>query len=67
MSTANQTNPSFERQTYSVAEAARILGISRGVAYRRGVLPTIQVAGRRLVPKRALEDMLAANTATQAK
>lgn len=48
-----------ERQTYTIEEAAKILGICRAVAYRKGVLPTIRVAGRRLVPKRALERMLA--------
>ena len=48
-----------ERQTYTVEEAAKILGISRAVAYRKGVLPTVRIAGRLLVPKRALERMLA--------
>jgi excisionase family DNA binding protein len=48
-----------ERQTYTIEEAARILGICRAVAYRQGVLPTVRVGGRRLVPKRALERMLA--------
>ena len=47
-----------ERQTYTIEQAAKILGVCRAVAYRRGVLPTIRVAGRRLVPKRALEQML---------
>jgi hypothetical protein len=47
-----------ERQTYTIEEAAKILGICRAVAYRRGVLPTVRVAGRRLVPRRALERML---------
>jgi hypothetical protein len=47
-----------ERQTYTIEEAAKILGICRAVAYRPGVLPTVKVAGRRLVPKRALERML---------
>jgi hypothetical protein len=50
-----------ERQTYTVAEAASIVGISRALAYRRGVLPTIKVAGRRLVPRQALDRLLAAN------
>ena len=50
-------NP-LERQTYTVEEAAKILGICRSLAYRRGVLPTVTIAGRRLVPKRALERML---------
>jgi hypothetical protein len=49
----------LERQTYSIDEAAKILGICRTVAYRKGVLPTVRIAGRRLVPKQALERMLA--------
>jgi len=48
-----------DRQTYTIAEAAKILGICRAVAYRKGVLPTVRIAGRRLVPKKALERMLA--------
>lgn len=48
-----------ERQTYTIEEAAKILGICRSVAYRKGVLPTVRIAGTRLVPKRALERMLA--------
>jgi cytochrome oxidase assembly protein ShyY1 len=48
-----------EPQTYTVEEAAKILGICRAVAYRPGVLPTVKIAGRRLVPKQALERMLA--------
>jgi hypothetical protein len=47
-----------ERQTYTIEEAAKILGICRALAYRKGVLPTVQIAGRRLVPKRALDRML---------
>jgi hypothetical protein len=49
----------LERQTYTIEEAAQILGICRAVAYRKGVLPTVQIAGRRLVPKAALDRMLA--------
>lgn len=56
--TADQEVNSVERQTYTIEEAAKILGISRAVAYRKGVLPTVRIAGRRLVPKRALERML---------
>jgi hypothetical protein len=47
-----------ERQTYTIDEAAKILGICRAVAYRKGVLPTVRIAGRLLVPKRALDRML---------
>jgi len=54
-----QTVISLERQTYTIEEAAKILGICRAVAYRRGVLPTVKIAGRRLVPKVALDRMLA--------
>jgi hypothetical protein len=50
---------SLARQTYTVEEAAKILGICRAVAYLKGVSPTVRIAGRRLVPKRALERMLA--------
>jgi hypothetical protein len=56
---AGQEVSSVERQTYTIEEAAKILGICRAVAYRKGVLPTVRIAGRRLVPKRALERMLA--------
>jgi hypothetical protein len=51
-----------ERHTYTIEEAAKILGICRAVAYRKGVLPTVQIAGRRLVPRQALERMLAETT-----
>jgi hypothetical protein len=53
------TQPSVERLTYTIEEAARMLGISRALAYRRGVRPTVKIAGRRLVPKAALDGMLA--------
>ncbi len=49
----------LERQTYTIEEAAKIVGICRAVAYRKGVLPTVLIAGRRLVPKVALDRMLA--------
>ena len=54
-----QLVPVPERQTYTIEEAAKILGICRAVAYRKGVLPTVKIAGRRLVPKVALDRMLA--------
>jgi hypothetical protein len=56
---AQSVSPPLERQTYTIEEAAKILGICRAVAYRKGVLPTVQIAGRRLVPKAALDRMLA--------
>jgi hypothetical protein len=56
---AHSVMPPVERQTYTIEEAAKILGICRAVAYRKGVLPTVKIAGRRLVPKVALDRMLA--------
>jgi hypothetical protein len=61
--TVDQLVNPVERQTYTIAEAAKILGICRTVAYRKGVLPTVRIAGRRLVPKQALERMLAGTAA----
>jgi len=52
-----------ERLTLSVEEAAALLGISRALAYnlvRRGELPRLQLGRRVVVPKRALEDYVAA-------
>ena len=53
-----------ERLTLSVAEAAKCLGICRNSAYEaiaRGEIPVIRVGKRLLVPKAALEIMLAAS------
>jgi hypothetical protein len=55
---AGQEVSPIERQTYTIEEARKILGICRALAYRPGVLPTVRVAGRLLVPKQALERML---------
>ncbi len=47
-----------DRLTYSVAEAARVLGISRSYCYelvQEGVLPSLQLGRRRLVPRTALQ------------
>ena len=49
-------------RTISVEEAATVLGISRGAAYanaKTGALPTIRLGKRLLVPKTALEKLLA--------
>jgi excisionase family DNA binding protein len=50
-----------KRETLSVPEAAKVLGISRGLAYemaRVGKLPTIRFGKRLVVPRRALERLL---------
>lgn len=50
-----------DRQTLSVDEAARLLGIGRSSAYeavRRGEIPTLRIGRRILVPRTAIERML---------
>ena len=51
--------------TYSVEEAGKLLGLSRNSAYeavRRGHIPAVRVLSRWLVPRAALEAMLAKGT-----
>ena len=51
-----------ERLTMNVPEAGKVLGISRATAYamaRSGQLPTIRLGKRILVPRQALERLLA--------
>lgn len=51
-----------ERLTYKIEEAGTLLGIGRNGAYeaaRRGEIPTIKIGRRLLVPKAALEALLA--------
>ncbi|MEM9894556.1 MAG: helix-turn-helix domain-containing protein [Actinomycetota bacterium] len=50
------------RLTYSVTETAERLGIGRTLTYRligTGELPSIKVAGRRLVTERQIQHFLA--------
>jgi excisionase family DNA binding protein len=52
----------MERQTLTVLEAAKVLGIGRSTAYtavREGTLPVIRVGRRYVVPRVALERLLA--------
>ena len=56
------TNHPMACATYSIEEVAKILGIGRSSAYlaaRTGEIPTIKIGCRLLVPKMALEHMLA--------
>jgi excisionase family DNA binding protein len=51
-----------QRRTYTVEEVATILGIGRNTAYevcRNGEIPTIRVGGRILIPRDAIEELLA--------
>jgi len=53
----------MHRQTLTVEEAGRLLGISRNSAYeaaRRGELPAIRIGKRLIVPRAALERLLGA-------
>ena len=52
----------LERIVYTVTEAAEILGISRPTAFQgveRGEIPHIRVGRRILIPKAALDKLLA--------
>lgn len=52
---------SEQRRTFTVEEAARLLGVSRGVAYesaRRGELPAIRLGRRLVIPRQRLEELL---------
>ena len=51
----------LDRATYSVQEAAKVLGISRNAAYeavRAGQLPSLRFGGRIVIPRAALDRML---------
>ncbi len=65
MTGASPTPGTVERQAYSVEEVAAALGISRTSAYlaaQRGELPSVIIGRRRVVPKAALERLLAGDT-----
>ena len=52
---------SDQKPTLTVAEAAELLGVSRGLAYdlvRRGEIPSIRLGRRLLAPRRVLEVLL---------
>jgi excisionase family DNA binding protein len=59
-----------ERLTFTVDEAAAILGIGRNTAYeaiRRREIPSVRFGRRLLVPRNALENLLAAATRQPAR
>jgi excisionase family DNA binding protein len=54
-----------QKSTLTVEEAARLLGISRGLAFqavRRGDIPSIRIGGRILIPIARLHAMLDAES-----
>lgn len=49
------------RRTYTVDEAARLLGIGRATAYeavRRGELPSLRLGRRIVIPRAALDALV---------
>ena len=64
------TGENQERLCFSIPEAARMLGISRGLAYelaRSGQIPVLRLGKRLLVPKAALERLLSQPDASEGK
>ena len=62
MNETEATKPDEERLVWTVEEAARLLGISRAHAYElvaRGELPHLRLGRRVVVPKHAIETLLA--------
>jgi excisionase family DNA binding protein len=59
----NDLAPAAVRRTYTITEAAEILGISRTTAYecaKDGELPVLRLRGRLVVPAAALDALLQA-------
>lgn len=55
----------LERKAYSIIEAGKILGLGRSASYRAartGEIPVLQIGGKLLVPKVALENLLASTS-----
>lgn len=59
-----------ERLTYTVAETAKVLGISRPLAYKlvkeREGFPVIKLGKRMFIPRKGLEDWLLTESAAEA-
>jgi len=65
---AMAASPTIDRQTFTVEEAAALLGIGRNSAYQaiaRGELPALRLGRRLLVPRAALERHLAEGGAVE--
>lgn len=59
--TSTKREEALRRETYSVEEAAQILGVGRAAAYtavRLGQLPAVRIGRLVRIPKRALERWL---------
>lgn len=52
----------MDKMAYSVREVAELLSISRASAYtyvRTGIIPSVTLAGRIIIPRKVLDDLLA--------
>jgi excisionase family DNA binding protein len=61
MTSGHDNSHAAERLTFTVEEAANLLGISRNTAYeavRRGEIPIIRIGRRILIPRNRLEAMV---------
>ena len=61
MSDDQRGGQEMEKLAYSVPEVAEMLGISRASAYtyvRTGVIPSLQLGGRIVIPCRVLDELL---------
>lgn len=55
----------MEKLTYSVSEAAAVIGISKSCAYelvKKKELPVLEVGRRKVIPKKALDTWIQDNT-----
>jgi excisionase family DNA binding protein len=60
--TSKSATASDKRAAYAVKEAAELIGVSRSMLYllmKNGALRTVKLGGRRLVPRDAIEALLA--------
>jgi excisionase family DNA binding protein len=56
------TSPTLQPRTYSVTEVARIFGVTPSHVSRlcqRGEIPSIRLGGRLLIPRTAVDQILA--------
>ena len=51
----------FEKKVYTAMEAAKILGVSKGLIYdmmRKGSIPSLELGRRRVIPKKRFDEWL---------
>jgi excisionase family DNA binding protein len=61
----SQSTKATDKRAYAVKEASEMIGISRSMLYllmKNGALRTVKLGGRRLVPRDAIEALLAEAT-----